>query len=496
MVKWIGLILAVLTLASSVPQTPIVGEPEVSVVQAQKWAQSRGAHQRFIHIAPTYWYYGRLTGIRPEVLYAQSAKETAFGRYGGVVDPSFNNWAGIKIEEGGSCYDPDAHERFATPEDGARAHFNHMCAYVGFEPIGEPHGRYHTVMTTSWAGTIEYAEELGGKWAPSSTYGESIVNDYLEELLVAPTPGITTSRIYGDDRYQTAVEISEAMYQDGGAESVVLARGDDFPDALAGVPLAYQQKGPLLLTPPENLHEKTAAEIERVLSRNQGTIYILGGNAAISDTVYDELARKYDVIRLGEENRYKTAVKIAKEYFKHTDESFPVFLVTGDNYPDAAAISSAAAKKEGVILLTDPKTLDLETELFLLEHLGNHRIKRVYAIGGIEAISRDVYLQSQASKRIAGEDRWETSRLIAEELFCHPTSLTVATGMDFPDALTGGKYAAFVNAPVLLTHPKSMPNSIKSYLEKELYYQEVVYFLGGKNAVDEEVLQELQRLLQ
>ncbi len=59
--------------------------------------------------------------------------------------------------------------------DGVRAHVNHICAYVGQEPIGEPHGRYHTVMGLNWAGTIKYVEELGGKYAPSITYGIELV---------------------------------------------------------------------------------------------------------------------------------------------------------------------------------------------------------------------------------------------------------------------------------------------------------------------------------
>ncbi len=52
-------------------------------------------------MAEYYWVYGgELTGINPEILYAQAAKETSFGRYTGKVKPEMNNWAGIKI------YDP------------------------------------------------------------------------------------------------------------------------------------------------------------------------------------------------------------------------------------------------------------------------------------------------------------------------------------------------------------------------------------------------------
>ncbi len=183
-----GIILA-LNLQIEVPEpgtskgTPILGTPQATLYQAREWARDRDAHQRFIDIAETYWEIGQAIGIRPEVAYAQSAKETAFGRYGGVVSPTMNNWAGIKIRQGGANEDINAHESFATPEDGVRAHFNHLAAYTGLEPIGRPHRRYYTVKSLSWAGTIRAVEELGAKWAPNPDYGASIVRDYLNGIL-------------------------------------------------------------------------------------------------------------------------------------------------------------------------------------------------------------------------------------------------------------------------------------------------------------------------
>jgi N-acetyl-anhydromuramyl-L-alanine amidase AmpD len=166
--------------------TPIMGPAQATFVQAQEWARLKGAHLRFIAIAPAYWSYGALTGIRPEVLYAQSAKETAYGRYGGAVTPDMNNWAGIKTKNATGDRRED-HESFATPADGVRAHFNHMCAYVGLKPVGTPHGRYYVVQDLSWAGTVKDVEELGGKWAPSASYGIDIVK-MLAGLLATPAP--------------------------------------------------------------------------------------------------------------------------------------------------------------------------------------------------------------------------------------------------------------------------------------------------------------------
>jgi len=156
-------------------QTPLLGSSQISVEQAVNWAKSKNAAQIFIDVAPIYWKYGELTGIRPEVLYVQAALETGYGTYKGRVLPEMNNWAGIK-KYGATGDATEDHESFATPDDGVRGHFNHMSAYVGVEPVGETHGRYKSVKTLAWAGTVKFVEELSGKWCPLTDYGQKIVN--------------------------------------------------------------------------------------------------------------------------------------------------------------------------------------------------------------------------------------------------------------------------------------------------------------------------------
>lgn len=173
--------LVTLDLGVALSETKLLGEPEKTVEEAKAWAEKRGAHQRFIDIADIYWEYGELTGIRPEILYAQAAKETGFGKYGGAVVPEQNNWAGIKTKTATGDRMED-HETFETPEDGVRGHFNHISAYIGLEPIGEPHSRYFSVKSIKWAGTVKTLEELGGKWCPDLYYGYSILHKYIEEM--------------------------------------------------------------------------------------------------------------------------------------------------------------------------------------------------------------------------------------------------------------------------------------------------------------------------
>lgn len=179
------------------PQTgmPLVGPSTSTLAQAQAWARSKGAHQRFVDdILPAIyragleqWRANEGRSINPAIVAAQSAKETGWGRFSGVLSPDFNNTAGIKTGRGGGDYDPDAHQRFDSWDEGARAHWNHLAAYTGLALVGDPHPRYHTVSRMPWAGTITTVEQLGARWAPAGSYGTDIVR-MVNELAGAAAP--------------------------------------------------------------------------------------------------------------------------------------------------------------------------------------------------------------------------------------------------------------------------------------------------------------------
>ena len=113
-------------------------------------------------------------------------------------------------------------------------------------------------------------------------------------------------RLAGSNRTKTAVEISKAGFEK--ADTVVLASGNDFPDALAGGPLAYALRAPILLVR-GRLDDATREEIARLEAKK---VVILGGELAVSKAVEEELAEKYEVERVAGQNRYKTAVAIAE----------------------------------------------------------------------------------------------------------------------------------------------------------------------------------------
>lgn len=158
-----------------------MGPARCTAAKAAAWARSRGAEHFWCNLTEIFWEEAWLVGVRADVAYAQACKETNFGRFGGVIDASFHNTCGLKTTEGGGNYDPDAHARFPDWRTGVRAHMHHLHLYAKgpLEPTPDP--RHFA----SIAGTATSVEALSGRWAPSSTYHESIVA-YVQEMTAMP----------------------------------------------------------------------------------------------------------------------------------------------------------------------------------------------------------------------------------------------------------------------------------------------------------------------
>lgn len=143
----------------------------------------RNANAVFVNdIIPALYREAPPIGVDPAVAVAQSAKETGFGQFGGVLTDEWKNTCGLKTRAGGANDDPEAHQRFPTWDDGARAHVAHLALYAGHitsaraAELGDPRA------FPSIYGVARTVEQLGGRWAPATDYGESIVEKYLATL--------------------------------------------------------------------------------------------------------------------------------------------------------------------------------------------------------------------------------------------------------------------------------------------------------------------------
>jgi hypothetical protein len=303
------------------------------------------------------------------------------------------------------------------------------------------------------------------------------------DVVLTQVSGRVAIVLSGDDRISTAVNVSKASFPAGGsANVVVLARGDLFPDALAGAPLAVAKGGPLLLAnlvaPATTIDPRTVSEIQRVLTTGK-TVFVLGGTTALPDSILQQLqALGYAPVRFGGVDRWDTAVKIAQGLNNPTN----LFLTDGINFPDALSAGPVAAKFQGAILLTNGNQQMPVTSQYLASRTGT----TIFAIGGPAAATG----AAPAGNQVVGADRYQTAVLSAQRFFVNPTptSVGIATGEAFPDGLTGGAHIGKIGGPLLLTQTNALPPTVQGYLQSIKSTLIGAFIYGGTAAVSQPVV--------
>lgn len=325
--------------------------------------------------------------------------------------------------------------------------------------------------------------------APSNGYGHGLVDALaaVEAITEEPAPEPEPEeieRISGSDRYDTAIEISKQGWADDSVDTVIVARGDDFSDALAGVPLAEALEVPILLTPSDKMLDKTLAEIDRLGAEE---VLVLGGDVAVSEKAENTLDNAgLHVNRLKGDTRFETAAAIAEELTG--GQSDKVVIANGMNYPDALSVGAFAAQEGTPILLTLDDELPEATQS-AIESLG---VTETVVVGGTKVVSEDVAGQLPEANRLSGSDRYGTNLAILEAYGVSSDALYVATGKDYADALTGAVLAAQGDTGVILVHDR-VPAAIQSYLSESNVSDLTIF--GGTVAVSDAVKEALAEFL-
>jgi SpoIID/LytB domain protein len=295
-------------------------------------------------------------------------------------------------------------------------------------------------------------------------------------------------RWWGSDRYATAAEISQQAFP-GGADTVLIGTGMNFPDALAAAPLARAEGAPILLVRTDSIPSATAAELRRL---GPDRIYVLGGWAAVSNSVVAKLQATAPVTRVWGTDRYETAAEISKAAFPSPVDT--VFVATGEAFPDALAGASVAADAGGPMILTRSSTLVTAAK----RELARLQPQTIVALGGGTSLSAGVvaelgrYAPSVVS--VGGADRYSTAVAISTHGFPSGAGVAfIATGAVFADALAVGPAAAAMGGPVLLVPEDGVPRSVSNELER--LAPDSVIIVGGTGAVSAAIEAELGGLL-
>jgi putative cell wall-binding protein len=328
------------------------------------------------------------------------------------------------------------------------------------------------------------------------TYGKVLTTAALAAALaigaVLPASAATLTednsyRIFGSDRYQTSLEVSWEGWDDGDAETVIVATGADFPDALAATPLASSYDAPLLLTKKDSLPVGFADELKRLGAKN---VILVGGTGAISEKVQKQIkGLNINVERISGKSRYETAVKIAEE----VGMTNSLYVATGANFADSLSISPAAGYFEDPILLV-PATGAVPT--VVADYIKANQPEWPIVIGGEKAVGPAVEkLFEEEAYRISGASRYDTNKAFndfATEQGWYEDSphIFITTGTNYPDALSGSALASRNPDPLVLTAPNPTAASkqqIKDYSNEDSFY----LILGGEKAVSSDTLKKL-----
>ena len=159
-----------------------------------------------------------------------------------------------------------------------------------------------------------------------------------------------------------------------------------------------------------------------------------------------------DVRRVEGTTRYWTSCEASKDHLYRPGK--PIFLASGLDFPDALAGGPAAARVDGSLVLTDPWYLNS----CVVDALNQIKPSEVVILGGTGAISQGVedYLRQLTDpwrvKRLFGNNRYETAEVINKHYFAGSGARAlVASGRDFPDALSAAGVAAGQGAAIVLS---------------------------------------------
>lgn len=363
----------------------------------------------------------------------------------------------------------------------------------------------------------------------------------------APGDPAPSSRVAGATRIDTAIELSRKAFPDG-AQTVVLAPATAYQEALVAAPLASTVSGPVLLAWPDSTAERDgisdelAAEVDRL-----GADYaiVVGAARRLGNDVVDELVAKTgldadDIRRMGEADPGALSAHVAEVVLSaqgitvaddssrttaqandptlglpplqqqtsdrqtaaaEGDTADPVdpLLAAGTHpsglgWPDALAASVLGSRQLAPVLLTPSG--DLHPDVARVLRSDGIRTARI--VGGELAIEADVEDQIRAqtgreTARLAGGTRYETSQSVQAELSRDGAllrTLSIATGLNFPDALAAGPALALMNRSFVLVDGANVNPSVQSWIGRFADQIDELEVVGGPDAISDAVLRQ------
>lgn len=373
-----------------------------------------------------------------------------------------------------------------------------------------PAGGVHTDDTkVTWAAPAEYdSVSYHFKSAVYAANGTQLSDTDAFSGTVQQNRSVI-QRLSGNDRYDTMGEIVEEAYQNP-TETVIVASGDNFPDALAASGLSGLAKAPVILTNSYRLSARADGQISRLRPQN---VIVIGGESAVSDSVVNQIekrvAREAKIVRISGDTRRDTANEIFAQAKKQVGANWngdTAIIATGENFTDALSISAYAQKNGYPVFLSGNTGLDAST----VKDIKGYGFTKIVIAGGSAAVPNSVIAQLKGAGvsesnivRLGGATRYQTSLEIAKYAASRgnsealqPATPVFATGENFPDALAGGVLAGVKKAPLVLVSPDTAVNhDALNWINSTNAFTKTAYVLGGLDAVSGTVSADISSVL-
>lgn len=321
---------------------------------------------------------------------------------------------------------------------------------------------------------------------------------FLCGLLILITPKIIYgsedfTRLQGVDRYETAKAISERV-NFGTVSNVILASGNNYPDALSASSLAHKLAAPILLVDSTAQSSNIAFDYIKTHLGPTGHIYLMGGIGVIGTDFIERLNgmgfSSLQITQLGGNDRYETSSLIANQL--NVIEGSTAIITTGEDFRDALAISSFAANVNWPILLTAHDRLPESIKTFLLAE----NPSEIFLIGDNNSVNLSVessiklLMPNSKLIRINGNNFAHEESILFTSLAPNPKQLYIASSVVFADSLSGSALASQDNSPIILLNPNDpIPIDIANYIRS--IPQVPITALGGSGAIPPTLLRQI-----
>ncbi len=340
--------------------------------------------------------------------------------------------------------------------------------------------------------TVSAHRDIGATDCPGDAFYaqmdllRSEVNTYLAQI-ANPYDSV---RLSGSDRYATNLAVNQASSVKG--KPVFVVTGSDYADALATSPAVASVQGSLFLAPPQGLSAATLAAIK---AKAPSAVYIVGGSGAVSEATAAQLKQATGLSpqRVSGSDRYGTAAAVAKTFFGGSNYS-TAFVASGAGYADALTAAAAGGTLGGPVLLVDGDSASLPAATrAALAALP--RSAKVIAVGGTGVVSGQTLsavkaaTPSKSVERLSGSDRYATNDAVNQYLntvVSAPTGIWIATGKDFPDALSAASKAGVSGQRLVLSSGSCVLRSaVSSWIAAGTSSVSSVTLVGGPGVLSE-----------